>query len=356
MKKLSVLGLGAVVLIAIVGIYWIVQQTGLPTAPSINTDELEFQTISRGNFGGTTEATTFVVRDSENFSKLLDETDFRRHFDVDRLFRDVILVGVFDDVHATGGHTLEITSVTKASNGWTVNVLKTAPDASCAVTQENTAPYHAIIIPNVSQYVGFDFTETTRSCNEGALASAGVPAEWKTVRDYVIGNHAISPEYFDASFEFVEIAEEDTIRDFNKETKSHFSSPGFTKVVYNLRLKDEDGREIVMEGRRITMFNGRIIDENYHPDRGSSYLKSALRGRKYRILNPSYEVAFDTSHEGAVKVLLSTKGCDINKNATLTPYLMSGHPFWSIQLEQAGYYCTVNGATGESMYNQPMMD
>jgi len=180
------------------------------------------------------------------------------------------------------------------------------------------------------------------------------PSEWGLVREYVTSNYPISDEYFVSAFEFVKVRRNKSIRDYDPSHNTHFNVSGFTDVVYDFAVFDEDGKEIVIKNLSITIYNDQVVDSANIPAEEGSYLYGQLWPHRYENFNPIAVPLLEVSHKEALDLMADTTGCVLGADADITLSLgYNNVPYWNFKphlLSEES--CQTHGITGETIYSQ----
>jgi hypothetical protein len=75
------------------------------------------------------------------------------------------VIGVFAGQKSSGGHTIEVQSVSDLGDTRTLTVAITSPGPTCIVTQAFTSPYQLIRVPVSMHYLRAEDTSVVSDCN-----------------------------------------------------------------------------------------------------------------------------------------------------------------------------------------------
>ena len=75
-----------------------------------------------------------------------------------------MIVAVFDRNRSSGGFAVEVQSIVVGESGIVVEVLRTAPGASCVVTQAFTQPFHIVLADAAAGDVQLVLTDRISDC------------------------------------------------------------------------------------------------------------------------------------------------------------------------------------------------
>lgn len=122
------------------------------TTPGNNTPVVvNFTNISKGELSGDPITVgNFVIKDMEDWNTFKEEANITTDLVVDFSVHEVI--AVVDEVYASSGHSIEITSIKKADNKLTVEIKKTETDSGLTVM---TQPFHVVRIDKTGLPVVF---------------------------------------------------------------------------------------------------------------------------------------------------------------------------------------------------------
>ena len=127
-----------------------------------STRNVPFSTAAKGQQGGSSDRGLRAVSDQNGLTVLLatmeDPTSIAADFD------STMVIAAFAGEKLTGGHDIEITSITEQQGMVTVEVVETSPAAGCAVTQTITTPYHIVLVRQPHADVRFHTTQRVQEC------------------------------------------------------------------------------------------------------------------------------------------------------------------------------------------------
>jgi len=137
-------------------------------ASALGSDQAEsvsFTVLAEGtNASGVSERKNFAVYSEEDFVRLWAMTGASASEMPAVDFESQYVIGVFAGEKASGGHTIEVTSVTDASSLRTVAIELTRPGTGCVVSQALTRPYQLIAVPVSDRSLARTENETEASC------------------------------------------------------------------------------------------------------------------------------------------------------------------------------------------------
>jgi len=138
-------------------------------ASAIGADQatlIPFTVLSEGtNAAGVAERKNFAVYSQEDFERLWTMTfgpDTSAMPSVN--FDSYYVIGVFAGEKASGGHTIDVASVTDANSLRTVAISLTRPGEGCVVTQALTRPFQLIMVPVSDRELARTETEVVADC------------------------------------------------------------------------------------------------------------------------------------------------------------------------------------------------
>ncbi|HEX2792493.1 MAG TPA: protease complex subunit PrcB family protein [Candidatus Paceibacterota bacterium] len=108
-----------------------------------------FVVIDAGDSANVVERKNYAARDAESFARLwamAHGTDGTTPLPVD--FDENYVIGVFMGQQPSGGHAIEVSSVTDRGGERVVAVTLTRPGSTCVVTNALTSPYQFVVVPN----------------------------------------------------------------------------------------------------------------------------------------------------------------------------------------------------------------
>jgi len=134
------------------------------TASSVSSSvrNVPFSTAAKGQQGGSSDRGLRAVSDQDGLTVLLDTMEDPTSVSAD--FDSTMVIAAFAGEKTTGGHDIEITSMTEQQGMVTVEVVETSPAAGCAVTQTITTPYHIVIVRQPHADVRFHTTNRVQEC------------------------------------------------------------------------------------------------------------------------------------------------------------------------------------------------
>lgn len=137
-----------------------VSQSSTSSSP---TGEISYTTVSEGTNGGSEDRSFRVIVDATGLASLLATMEAAPSLTAD--FSSSTLVAAFAGRKTTGGHTVEIRSITEQNGVITAGVVETEPGPGCVTTQVITSPYHVVILNRPRADVQFRITTEVRDCS-----------------------------------------------------------------------------------------------------------------------------------------------------------------------------------------------
>jgi len=126
---------------------------------------VSFTVLAEGtNASGVSERKNFAVYTDEDFVRLWAMTGASASEMPAVNFEEQYVIGVFAGEKLSGGHGIEVTSVTDASSLRTVAIALTRPGADCVVTEALTRPYQLIAVPVSDRSLARTESATEVSC------------------------------------------------------------------------------------------------------------------------------------------------------------------------------------------------
>lgn len=127
---------------------------------------VSFAVLAEGtNASSVSERKNFAVYTEEDFARLWAMaygTDGGTMPSID--FDTQYVIGVFAGEKSSGGHTIEVASVTDASSIRTVSMALTRPGEGCMVSQALTSPFQLISVPVSDRELARTETEVVTVC------------------------------------------------------------------------------------------------------------------------------------------------------------------------------------------------
>lgn len=127
---------------------------------------VSFTVLAEGtNASGVSERKNYAVYTEEDFARLWAMaygTDGQAMPSID--FDSQYVIGVFAGQKPTGGHTIEVASITDASSIRTVSMALTRPGEGCMTLQALTSPFQLIAVPVSDRELARTETEVEASC------------------------------------------------------------------------------------------------------------------------------------------------------------------------------------------------
>jgi hypothetical protein len=121
---------------SVTALFWVICVTA-------QTNTVPFKTIDRGQQSGIENAREVVVRTAAEWTTVWKEhAPDRTQPTID--FTTSMVVGIFLGTRATGGHSVEIASITRDGANLVVTYRERRPSSSDIVTQVITMPYHLV--------------------------------------------------------------------------------------------------------------------------------------------------------------------------------------------------------------------
>ena len=130
--------------------------------------QLEFSTLHKGFYCTQNKREDNIIKDSKALEAFWNKT-FAKEFpirDLPRIdFSKQMLIACFNGEFNSGGHSIEITKITKSKRSIQINVDITRPGMKCATSAAFTQPYHIILVDLFETNIDFVDSTTTRVCN-----------------------------------------------------------------------------------------------------------------------------------------------------------------------------------------------
>ncbi len=133
------------------------------TSSSSPAGDISYTTASEGTSGGSEDRSFRAVTDATGLASLLATMEVAPSLTAD--FSSSTVVAAFAGRKTTGGHTVEIRSITEQNGVITARVVETEPGPGCVTTQVITAPYHVVILNRPRADVQFRITTEVRDCS-----------------------------------------------------------------------------------------------------------------------------------------------------------------------------------------------
>ena len=140
----------AVIVLVLVSVSGCVQTQEPPEQPP------DFETISRGGFGGLDEQGDYVIDSEGEWSELLNRTRIRFQEPPAIDFSRSTVIAVFLGTRSTGGYTIEIKDIAETDDEVTVYVEETSPGPGENVIMAVTQPYHIVKTKKITKEVIFE--------------------------------------------------------------------------------------------------------------------------------------------------------------------------------------------------------
>ncbi len=127
---------------------------------------VSFTVLAEGtNASGVSERKNYAVYSEEDFTRLWTmaygtDTSAMPSIDFDTQY----VIGVFAGEKPTGGHTIEVASITDASSIRTVSMALTRPGEDCMTSEALTSPFQLIAVPVSDRELARTETEIVASC------------------------------------------------------------------------------------------------------------------------------------------------------------------------------------------------
>lgn len=127
---------------------------------------VSFAVLAEGtNASGVSERKNYAVYTKEDFARLWtmayrDDTSAMPSIDFDSQY----VIGVFAGEKLSGGHTIEVASITDASSIRTVSMTLTRPGEGCVVSEALTSPFQLIAVPVSDRELARTETEVVAAC------------------------------------------------------------------------------------------------------------------------------------------------------------------------------------------------
>ena len=116
----------------------------------------DFETISRGTFGGLDEQGDYVINSEGEWSELLNRTQIRFQEQPAIDFSKSTVIAVFLGTRSTGGYTIEIKDIVETDDEVMVYVEETSPGPGENVIMAVTQPYHIVKTKKITKEVVFE--------------------------------------------------------------------------------------------------------------------------------------------------------------------------------------------------------
>ena len=130
--------------------------------------QLEFSTLYKGFYCTQNKRENNIIKDSKALEAFWNKT-FAKEFpirDLPRIdFSKQMLIACFNGEFNSGGHSIEITKITKSKRSIQINVDITRPGMKCATSAAFTQPYHIILVDLFEKNIDFVDSTTTTVCN-----------------------------------------------------------------------------------------------------------------------------------------------------------------------------------------------
>ena len=130
--------------------------------------QLEFSTLYKGFYCTQNKRENNIIKDSKALEAFWNKT-FAKEFpirDLPRIdFSKQMLIACFNGEFNSGGHSIEITKITKSKRSIQINVDITRPGMKCATSAAFTQPYHIILVDLFETNIDFVDSTTTTVCN-----------------------------------------------------------------------------------------------------------------------------------------------------------------------------------------------
>ena len=130
--------------------------------------QLEFSTLYKGFYCTQNKRENNIITDSKALEAFWNKT-FAKEFpirDLPRIdFSKQMLIACFNGEFNSGGHSIEITKITKSKRSIQINVDITRPGTKCATSAAFTQPYHIILVDLFETNIDFVDSTTTTVCN-----------------------------------------------------------------------------------------------------------------------------------------------------------------------------------------------
>lgn len=127
---------------------------------------VSFSVLAEGtNASNVSERKNYAVYTEEDFARLWAMaygTDTSGMPSVD--FDTQYVIGVFAGQKSSGGHTIEVASVTDADSIRTISMALTRPGEGCVVSQALTSPFQLIAVPVSDRELARTETEVVAAC------------------------------------------------------------------------------------------------------------------------------------------------------------------------------------------------
>ncbi len=127
---------------------------------------VSFTVLAEGtNASGVSERKNYAVYTQEDFVRLWTMaygTDGEAMPAID--FDSQYVIGVFAGEKPSGGHTIDVASITDASSIRTVSMALTRPGEGCMVSQALTSPFQLIMVPVSDRELARTETEVVAAC------------------------------------------------------------------------------------------------------------------------------------------------------------------------------------------------
>ncbi len=148
----------AVILLAIIGIGFLIWNQYIIKTPIQASKELPFETIEIGSYGKEKQRKDYTITNQHDWQDLWDKIYSTRSPKpslpkID--FTQSIIIGVFLGQRNTGGYSIEITKVLETEKNIEVLVEETSPGEGCMVSMALTYPMHIIKIQKVDKEIEF---------------------------------------------------------------------------------------------------------------------------------------------------------------------------------------------------------
>ena len=129
----------------------------LSILPPKGVGTIEFETISKGQYSGISERSTFVVYNQEEWKAFLNKFMIENpNSEIEKYsFNEGMhtIVAVTMHENQTTGYDIEIREVYEYPNYIKLDIIQEVPCAGCPLEETITRPYHVIAIPKTEKEV-----------------------------------------------------------------------------------------------------------------------------------------------------------------------------------------------------------